>query len=110
MQAQIPNEKDLEAKRSPKFILDLNDIKQQETARLRAWGISIMQKHEHKLNNKWKHTQIVTSGTINAEDIDVRQIYPHQDLHWLIYKHHTKWVLLLLSKNLVLSRHEFVTI
>lgn len=92
------------------FFIDTSDLREADLKRLRQWGVSLMQKHEHKFNNKWKHLEIVTSGIIKPEDIDVRQIYPFPDLNWLIFRYNTMWVLLLLSKRRILSRHEFAVV
>lgn len=108
--AAMPSREELIERRKPKFIMDVSDITSKEYSRIKAWGVSLMAKHEHKLNDKWKHLEIVTSGTVEPEAVDVRQVYPFPDLHWIIYRHRTCWVLLLMSKRSILSCQKFATI
>lgn len=110
----LPGPEVLSERRKPKFIMDVNTITSKEYFRVKKWGHDLVLLNEHKFNDKWKHLEIVSSGTVKAEDIDIRQIYPFKDLHWIIYRHKTKttnlWILLLMSKNKVLSCQKFCTI
>ena len=86
-----------------RWIIDPKDVSNKSSARVSAWASELMHKHEHKLNNTWKHLQVVTSGTVEPEAIDVRNFYPFPDLNWVIYKYHNYWCLMLRSKGTKLA-------
>ena len=98
-----------------KFIIDPLTITKQQQKRMEQWAAEIMKKNEHKLDRKkYKHQQVVTSNEIKPEDIAIKQIYPIEDLNWLIYRHIDKkkdlWVLMLRSKGRVLLQAGFAKI
>lgn len=97
----------------PRFIIDVSELQRSDTDRVKAWGEALAAKHEHKFNPRWKHLEIVTSGTVKPEDIDIKQIYPFKDLHWIIFRYNKEksgWVLYLMSKNRLLSQQFFITV
>ncbi len=94
-----PEPEDLKARREGKYIVDPKDVLPKDDLRARAWAHGVISKHENKLHKKWKHGQVVTSGVVKPEDIDIRNIYPFSDLNWIIYRHHDCWNLMLRSKE-----------
>ncbi len=94
-----PDEEALEQRRKPRYIVDPKDVTAKDEDRARAWALEIMQKHEHKFTKKWKETQIVTSGEVTPEDIDIRGLYPFPELNWIIYKLNGLWHLMLRSRE-----------
>ena len=58
-----------------------------------------MAKHEHKFGKNWKDRDIIASGTLEPEDIDIRNIYPFKGLHWVIYKRSKLFHILLLGES-----------
>ncbi len=106
----IPPDDELKKRREPKFVLDVKQITQRDEARIRAWSLELMQKNEHKLNNKWKDHAIVTSGTLKPESIDIGTIYNWPELQWYIVKERTQWALLLMSKHVMLAKLTYAKI
>lgn len=92
------------------YILNPNEVAEKEEVRMRRWAASLMQKHEHKFTPKWKDRQIITSGEVEPEAIDVRAIYPYPDLRWIIWKNKNLWSFMLLSKYRMLFNVDFAKI
>lgn len=76
----------INARRKRQYIVDPKDVAQKDDLRVRNWFAKIMSKNEHKLSPKCKDLQIIATGDVEPEDIDIRNIYPFKDLHWIIYK------------------------
>ena len=106
----IPPEDELKKRRQPKFIIDPRQITQKDHNRVRAWAAEIMSKNEHKLNNKFKDREIVTSGEVEAEAIDIRSIYPFQELNWYIFRDGPRWSLMLRSHHRILFTASYAKI
>ena len=110
-----PSEEVLQERRKPQFIVEPKEISNQDNLRARSWAAEIMQKHEDKLNtNHFKNREIVTSGTIPPEAIDIRSLYPFPELHWIIYRNdrmkQVMWSVMLLSQHRCLFVSTFATI
>ena len=101
----IPSDEILKKRRIPdKWIIDPKDVKEKDDARVRKWGVEIMKKNEFRLNpNKFRNKQIVYRGEIDAEDIDIRNLYPFKELNWIIFKDGKLWSLMLRSKEKLLA-------
>ena len=99
----IPPDKELEKRRETKFVIDPKQVSKKDEERVSNWSRGIMKKNEHKLDfHNFKHLEIVTSDVVEAEDIDIANIYPFPDLNWLIYRHHQSWNLMLRARGVVL--------
>ena len=92
------------------YILDPRDVKEKEEVRIREWAATIMSKHEHKFTPKWQDRQIVTSGEVEPEAVDVRAIYNYPDLNWAIWKNKELWSFMLLSQHRMLFNIDFAKI
>ena len=76
----------LEERRKPQHVIDPAEVTTREDLRARAWAHAKMQKYEDKLTDQWKRNDIVASGDVEPEDIDIRSIYNFKDMHWIIYR------------------------
>lgn len=92
------------------YILDPKNVEESGEMRIRQWAAGIMSKNEYKFTPKWQDRQIVTSGEVEPESIDVRAVYPFPDLHWIIWKNKTYWSFMLLSKHRMLFNIDFAKI
>lgn len=99
----LPTPEELKALREPKYIINPRDVLPNEEIRVRQWAGEIMRKNENRLDPRTKDRHIVWSGTVKPEDIDIRQIYPFEDLNWLIYRNGIYWSLMLRSKAKLLA-------
>jgi hypothetical protein len=107
----IPDDNELEKRRKRKYIIDPKDVEQSENHRVKKWAREIMSKNEHKLNMKnFKNREIVTSGEVNPESIDMRLIYPFIDLNWIIFRNGQLWSLMLRSKEKMLCQIDYASI
>lgn len=116
VQSKIPPPNAIEAERRKAFanpkrwIVDPNTVSKKDNQRVRAWAAEIMRKNEHKLNNNWKNGEIVTSGEVEVESIDVKNIYPFPDLQWYVYRRAKYWCLMLRSKQKLLATFYYLKI
>lgn len=94
----------------PKYIIDPKDVSPKDDLRCRRWAAEMMKKNEHKLDTKYKDRQIITRGEIDPEDIDVKNIYPFPELHWIIYRDGVYFAIMLCSKHRMLFTSSFVKI
>ena len=98
-----PPDKELKKRRETKFVIDPKQVSKRDEQRVATWSKEIMKKNEHKLDfHNFKHLEIVTSDVVEAEDIDIANIYPFPDLNWHIYRHHKRWNLMLRARGVVL--------
>lgn len=102
-QIAVPNPEELQTLREPRYIINPRDVLPKEETRVRQWAAEIMRKNEHRLNPHVKDRHIVWSGAVEPEDIDIRQIYPFDDLNWIIYRNGIYWSLMLRSKEKLLA-------
>lgn len=98
------------AKSSAVYILDPNEVEESGEMRIRRWAADIMSKHEHRFTPKWKDRQIIYYGNVEPEEIDVRAVYPFEDLNWIIWKNKYYWSFMLLSKHKMLININFAKI
>ncbi len=105
-----PPEDELEKRREPKYIIDPKSVKPVEDARIRAWFASVMTKNEHRLSDKWQHREIVWTESIKPEDVDIQQVYPYPDLHYVIYRDRNLWSIMLMSQRTMLAKSSFARI
>lgn len=94
----------------PKYIIDPKDVTVKDELRVRAWAAEVMRRHEYLLNDRIKDRHIIASDDIKPEDIDVRNIYPFPNLHWIIYRNKTTFDLMLLSGKKMLCNSSFAKI
>ena len=81
-----PEESEKRSKEVP-YIIDPKEVAIKDKTRVQQWCREMMKKHESKLDlNKWKPKDIVASGDVEPEDIDIRNVYPFPNLHWIIYR------------------------
>ena len=85
------------ARQKPQFIIDPKEVAPTDEIRVRRWAAEVVGKHESKFDKDWKDHQIIASGTLEPEDIDIKNIYPFLDLHWVIYKKNKLYNILLLG-------------
>lgn len=109
-----PSNEVINKRREPRYIIDPKEVTQKEHVRAKQWAAEIMKKHESKLNpNKFKNREIVTSGYIEAEHIDVGGVYKFSDIHWIIYRddHNgmVMWSIMVMGGKKMLFRSTFAT-
>lgn len=92
------------------WILNPSEVTRKDESRIRAWSQVVMERNEYKFNSKWKNKEIVTSGEVEPEAIDVRAIYPFAELHWFIYRDDPYWSFILASDNKILFRIQYAKI
>jgi len=111
----IPPDSVLEERRkltSDKYFVDPNSISQKDDQRVRNWAADMIKKHEYKMNvHKFKNKQIITSGEIGPEAVDIGSIYPFTDLRWMIFRddkkiHGTKQVMWSIMLTTTQKKHE----
>jgi len=76
----------LEARRKTQYVIDPKEVTTREALRVRSWAHAKMQKYDDKLTDQWKQNDIVVSGDVEPEDLDIRSIYSFKDMHWIIYR------------------------
>ncbi len=81
-----PTDQEMEVRRQPQFIIDPKTVEKKDDLRVRAWAFEKVKEHESRLTNDWKPNQIVASGDVEPEDVDIRNIYDFEDMHWIIYR------------------------
>jgi len=99
-----------EERRKPKYIIDPKDVTKKDDLRARAWAASVIRKYESRLTNKVKDGTILHSGFVDPEDIDVANIYPFPDLHWIIYYRGGLFHLALISGRRLLFTSSFLKV
>jgi len=95
------------------FVLHPNQVGEKGEMRIRQWAAAIMSKHEHKFTPKWQDRQVITSGEVRPEDIDVRAFYDKQrypELNWYIWKNKDLWSFMLMSGHRMLLNIDFAKI
>lgn len=95
----MPNEETLKKRREPKFVVNPKDVTPKDDIRVRQWALEIMQKHTSRLNNELPDRSIVWEKEVEPEDIDIRNIYPFEDLGYMIFRKKPFWCLRLLYKT-----------
>lgn len=111
----IPDPEELKRRRQPKYVVDQKDITVKDNLRAKQWAAEIMSRNESKLNaNRFKNRQIVTSGDVKPESVDIMNIYPFPNLHWIIYRSdygsNIMWSISLLSGKKLLFTSTFAKI
>jgi hypothetical protein len=106
----IPPTDELEKRREPRYILNPKDVAVKGEQRIRQWAGEKMSKNEHKFNDRWTNGQIVASGIVEPEEIDIGAIYPFPDLWWLIHRDGKFWTFVLLSKKRMLFKIQYAKI
>ena len=74
------------ARQQPQFVVDPREVTVKDDVRVRLWAAGIMGKHESKMSDKCKENAIIASGDVEPEEVDIRNIYPFKDMHWIIYR------------------------
>ena len=93
------------------YNLDPYALSKKDFTRIRQWSRVLMERNEYKFNfHQWKDRDIITAGTVEPESIDVHNIYPFPDLHWIIYRAGMKFNLMLLSGKRMLFVSSFAKI
>lgn len=95
----MPDEATLKKRRERKFIIDPKDVAATDNIRVRQWALGIMQKHTSRLSDEIPDKQIVFEKEVEPEDIDIRNIYPFEDLGYMIFRKKPYWCLRLLYKT-----------
>jgi hypothetical protein len=95
----IPDEETLKKRREPKFIIDPKDVVLTDEMRVRKWSLEIMQKHSSRFNDQIPNLQIVFAKEVEPEEIDIRNIYPFDDLYYIIFKKDPYWCHRILYKT-----------
>lgn len=103
-----PSPDEIQKRRQPKYIIDPRSVKKEEETRVRQWALALMNKHEDKLKKKTPNKHVVWSGTVEPEDIDIRQVYPFKELNWVIYRDDPFWALMLRSNAKPLAIMKYV--
>ena len=96
-----PNEEILKERRRPKFIVDPKDVEVKDDVRVRQWALEVMKKmdREDRLDSSVPDGRIVYDKAIKPEDIDIKNIYPFEDLWYMIFRKGDFWKLRLIHKR-----------
>jgi len=89
----MPDEETLKKRREPKFVVDPRDVQAKDDVRVREWALGIMQKHTSRLKDDVPNHQIVFEKEIEPEEIDIRNIYPFEDMFYMIFRKKPYWCL-----------------
>jgi len=81
-----PTEDEMEERRKSQFIIDPSTVEAKEDLRVRLWCYNKMQQHESKLTPHCTPNEILASGDIEPEDVDIKSIYNFEDMHWFIFR------------------------
>lgn len=104
-----PDEKTIQERRRPKFVIDPKDVSKTDGERVRDWMLETIKKYESKLDlKKWKHLDIVAANQVEAEAIDVRNIYPFADLHWVIFREGNCFSIMLVGNRVMLCKSSYL--
>ncbi len=95
----MPDEETLKKRREPKFVVNPKDVVAEDDIRVRQWALGVMQKHTSRLKDDVPDKTIVWDKEVEPEDIDIRNIYPFQDLGYMIFRKKPYWCLRLLYKT-----------
>ena len=95
----LPDEETLAKRRNRKFVVDPQDVAAKDDIRVRNWGLTIMQKHTSRFNDQVPDKAIVFEKEIEPEEIDIRNIYPFEDMGYMIFRKKPYWCLRLLYKT-----------
>lgn len=97
----IPDQETLEKRREPKFIVNPKDVAPKDDIRVREWALEIMKKmdRENRLDSSVPDRQIVYDKAIEAEDIDIKNVYPFEDLWYMVFRRGNFWKLRLIHKR-----------
>ncbi len=109
----FPDSEELEKRRKldpTKYIISPHDVSPKDDLRARQWAAEVMKRNESKLSYKWKDREVITSGEVEPEAIDVRNIYPFPNLRWLIYRNKQLFDLMLISGEKLLFISSFAKI
>jgi hypothetical protein len=110
-----PPPDELRRRRKPRFIINPTDVKPNESDRVRQWAREIVKKMDDAgrlSTSKVRPNQIIARDGVDAEDIDIRQIYPFPDLNWIVYRKGKSniWALMLRSRGVILAEVAFAQI
>lgn len=83
----------------PKYIIDPKDVQKKDYSRIQKWCLEKMQKYEGRFGYHWNDRAIIASGTIEPEELDVRNVYSHPDLAWIIYRNGMNFDIMLTANN-----------
>lgn len=104
-------------RQKPQFVIHPKDVAVKDDIRVRNWAKLIMGKQEHKFDRDWKDYKIIASGDVEPEDIDIKNLYPFYDLHWIIFKSRKLYHIILFgdapvhgSKGVILCKVSFAYI
>jgi len=100
----IPNAETLRRRRKIKWIIDPKEVSDKNKNRIRQWAGTIMKQYESKLTDKLPEAKIIWRGEVSPEELDVRNIYPFGDLHWMISRHGCYFCLMICSDNVILAK------
>ncbi len=91
--SHIPDEETLAKRREPKFVVSPKDVQANDDVRVREWALKIMQQHTSRLDDKVPDKTIVYDKEIEPEEIDIRNIYPFEDMYYMIFRRKPYWCL-----------------
>ncbi len=97
----IPDEETLSKRRKPKFIVDPKEVAPKDDTRIRQWALEVMKKmdREDRLDSSLPDGRIVYDQAIEPEDIDIKNIYPFDDLWYMVFRRGDFWKLRLIHKR-----------
>lgn len=87
----IPDEETLAKRRERKYVIHPKDVKAKDDTRVRQWALEIMKKHTSRLNDQVLDRHIVFEKEVEPEEIDIRNIYPFEDLYYMIFRRKPYW-------------------
>lgn len=97
----LPNPEELKKRRRPKYIIDPDDVTAKDETRVRKWAKTIMlqMEKESRLDDTLPDKRIIYYKEVEAEDIDIKNIYPFEDLWYMVFKKDAFWKLRLMHKR-----------
>jgi len=94
-----------------RYLVDPKKLSKKDFGRIQAWAHGVMKANEPSLSlQKFKDREVVASGEIKPEDIDVWALYDQPELNWIIYRDGTLWSMMLRTKGRKIATFTFAQI
>lgn len=93
-----------------RWILNPAEVKIIDEQRMKTWAREVMARNEYKFGDHWKNKQVVASGEIEPEELDVPAIYKFDDLYWFIFKNDSMYSIRVLAGEKLLFQANFAHI
>lgn len=105
-----PDEMDKRRRQAP-LIVDASHITKEGEIRARQWAMGMVKKNLDKCNGPdVPEGNILASGEVEPEALDVRAAYPFSDLRWIIFKRKQMLHLTLLSDHKAIFTASYIDV